>query len=169
MNESLEQRVAALEKWKEEKTRQQIAYPLDERSFIILNKYFLSQIATLAFDEGVGGSPFRSILVRQDENVNEINVSTSLITFGVNITTNVLNIGNDVINKNQGRFEDDQRVSVYSTGELPAPLTSTFPGGYWVIDGTNGGTQIQLSETMGGAAINITNSGTGQHYIVDVT
>jgi len=161
-NSNLENRIKALEKWKEERTRQQIVFPVDNQSLQILNKYFLSQIGNLDFTSN-SGQLFRNILVKQDGKTNVIGVYTQLITFTVNTTSNVLTLGADLVTLSQGSFEDDNQVFVNSTDTLPDPLVDSFP--YYVVNATAGGTQIQLSDTLGGAAIDITTSGTGQQFI----
>lgn len=57
--------------------------------------------------------------------------------------------------------EDDTQVSVISTGSLPAPLVETVP--YYIINSS--GSTFKLSTSVGGAAVNITTSGSGAHYL----
>ena len=46
--QQLEARVRELEKWRQEKTAQQISFPLDNKSVIVLGKYFLSIVFKFA-------------------------------------------------------------------------------------------------------------------------
>ncbi|MFC5743648.1 hypothetical protein [Dyella tabacisoli] len=64
-----------------------------------------------------------------------------------------------------GVFENNMQVMVSSTGTLPAPLQANTD--YWVIGWTNTGgvTSLQLATTAGGAAIALTNAGSGTHTV----
>lgn len=170
MDKLLEQRIKALEDWKSARERQQVTYPLDIQSFQILNKYFLSQVNSLWYEGGASGVTFKDILVQQDGNINSLSAKTSLIRYSINTSDDTLLIGQDIVNKRQGQFEDDQRVSLFAAGlnapgSVPGGLETEPAGGFFVVNATNGGTNIQLSNTSGGAAINITSQGTGEQYI----
>lgn len=154
-------RIEALEKWKEERTRQQIFYPLDFQSQTILNKYFLSVIGTIT-NISVGGQEFNNLLIRQDNKINAISAFSVLITFTANSTTNILTLGANLITGTQGQLDDNSFVTVFSpSGTPPDPLESGF--GYYVINST--GTTIQLSDTKGGSPIDLTTTGTGIQYL----
>jgi len=167
---STEQRLTALEKWKADREQQQIVFPLDTRSFQVLNKYFLSAINNIWYYGGASGVLFKELLVQQDGNINSLSARTSLIRYSVNTTNNTLIIGQDIVNKRQGAFEDNERVTLYASGqnapgEVPGGLDAEPPGGFYVVNGQQGGTVIQLSNTSGGAVLNITSQGTGEQYI----
>lgn len=160
----LEDKVRKLEEWKAQREGQQIVFPLDNQSQTILGKYFLQQIAVVKFEAGASGNPFRTILVQQANGpISEITTSTTLIPFSVSTSADTVLLGNDLTNLKQGQFEDDTLVSVRSTGTLPSPLSSTTD--YYVVNASSNDTVIQLSLTSMGAAINITDTGTGQHFI----
>lgn len=165
--QDLEKRIAALEKWKEDRMRQQIVYPLDYQSIMILNKHFLSQIGSLEFTSGGSGVTFNSILVQQDGRLNSVLTDSTLILYSVNTTSDVLSIGINLINGNQGSFSDGQQVQVRSAGVIPSPLDDATI--YYVVNASGDGTEIKLSLTLGGAAINITTAGTGQQFIFFLT
>lgn len=166
--EQLEQQVKDLLAWKAAREKQQITFPLDIESQKILGKYYMYQVGVLTWEAGAGANDFRSILVQQGEGtpVSEIATEISLIQFSVNPSADTLLIGNDLTNLKQGVFEDDMTVVVKSTGTLPAPLDSLTT--YYVVNASAGGTVIKLSLTMGGAAINITSTGTNQNFIYQV-
>lgn len=158
--QNLENRIQRLEQWKSDRERQQIVYPLDVNSKIILNKYFLAQIGNLDFTSN-SGQLFRNILVQQDNKINVISVYTQLIRYTVNTTTDILTLGADVVTGTQGTFADNDQVFINSTDTPPSPLVDSIP--YYVVNST--GTTIQLSLTLGGAVIDITTAGTGVQYI----
>jgi hypothetical protein len=162
MDNNLEKRIATLERWKEAQTRQQITFPLDVVSQTILNKYYLSVISNI-FNVSVSGQEFRSIVVQQDNKVNVIGVASQFMTYTANATTNILTLGSDLITGTQATLEDGQFITINTPtpGVPPAPLENGF--GYFVVSST--GTTIQLSETLGGVAIDLTTTGTGTQYI----
>lgn len=162
----MEKRISDLERWKEERIAQQITYPLDYRSLAVLGKYFLSQTAEIEF-VGASGNSSRIILIQQDGKTNGIYTYPSLITYTANTTTDTLSIGQDLVNLNQGSFSDGQQVLIQTTDTSPAPLSDAAP--YYVVNSSLGGTRIQVSATFGGAAINLTTTGTGQQFIYFVT
>jgi hypothetical protein len=79
-------------------------------------------------------------------------------------TFTVLDVSDNTLQLDTGRwlFQDGQRVRVYSTTTTPAGLTGNNP--YYVIN-SDGRGRFQLSSTLGGSAINITDAGTGVHTI----
>jgi hypothetical protein len=58
-------------------------------------------------------------------------------------------------------LEDDYQVYLITTGTLPAPLSSAVP--YYVINASTN--TFKLSASLGGAAVNITDTGLGAHYL----
>lgn len=159
MEQDLENRIQELEQWKAEREKQQIVFPLDIPSQIILNKYYLSVIGNI-FNLSVSGQEFRNIIVKQDGKVNVISVLSLFITFVANSTTDVFTLGANLITGTQGILSNDSFVTVYSTGDTPMPLLNGF--GCYVVNST--GTTIQLSDTKGGSPIDITTVGTGDQY-----
>lgn len=166
--QQLEKQVKELLDWKKARIAQQIVFPLDTNSFQVLNKYFLSKVGNIWYTNSSGGL-FKDILVKQNGYTDSLAARSSLTTYSVNVSTNVFNIGQDVVNLRQGAFFDDEQVQVIAGGDVapggdvPIPLSTALV--YWVVNANADGTKIQLSATMGGAAINITDNGTGQQYI----
>lgn len=82
-------------------------------------------------------------------------VCGSTTTFTANSTTDILTVKNAI-------FSDDDVVRVTTDqGDLPASLA--IDTDYYVIN-TSGST-LQLSATSGGAAIDLSDTGSGTHYI----
>lgn len=79
-NQNLQKRIEALEKWKDDRTRQQITFPLDTQSNTILNKYFSSVIGSI-FNLSVSGQEFRKLLLQQDSKVYVISAMSQFINF----------------------------------------------------------------------------------------
>ena len=161
-NQNLQKRIEALEKWKDERTRQQITFPLDTQSNTILNKYFSSVIGSI-FNLSVSGQEFRKLLLQQDSKVYVISAMSQFISFSVNTATDIITLGADLTSGAQGVLQDDQfvTVNVPTPGVPAAPLDNGF--GYFVVNST--GTTIQLSDVIGGAPIDLTTVGTGVQYL----
>lgn len=84
-------------------------------------------------------------------------------TFGADNTLDELDVSLAI-----NDFHDDSPVQVKTTGTLPAPLAADTT--YYVRD--RGVSTFKLAATLGGAAIDITTDGTGQHSIkrvLDIT
>ena len=161
----LKQRLDVLERWKKEKTAQQVSYPLDNKSIEALNKYFLSITKVFNF-LGVSGLEFPNIIVKQnDKRYVLATIFPPIFTFNVITSTDYLNISVSLDKSVQGTFQNDDQVFVYAsdTGSLPSPLSSAVP--YYVVGSTNGGKSIQLSATLAGLPIDITDTGEGELYI----
>lgn len=151
--QQLEQQVRDLISWKNQKTKQQIMYPLDESSKEVLRQDFVSVYTTKHFVGGVSGKEFNAYLVKQGSFKGSIQEDTS-VTFTVDTST-------DILTTQVRSFSDGDTVSVTTSDTLPSPLDWITT--YYVVSST--GKSFKLSLTFGGAAINITSSGTGVHYI----
>ena len=68
----------------------------------------------------------------------------------------------DVLTSASHPFVNDDIVFVDSDGTLPAGLSPATP--YYVIN-SNAGVDLQLSATLGGSAIDMTDTGSGTHRI----
>lgn len=75
----------------------------------------------------------------------------------VSVTTNLLQVGT-----RRDLLQDGQKLLVTSTGTAPAGLSSGTA--YFVVN-SDGRGQFQLSTTLGGSAIDITDAGTGTHTV----
>lgn len=152
-NTQLQKRIEALEKWKTDRERQQISFPLDIQSINVLSQNFmriLSQITTIA---GAGGQESTYFTGRQGSFNFQVS-ENSFIPYVVNTTTNIVSV-------NGFSFEDDNRLYLSTSDTCPTPLdTSTT---YYVINST--GSSFKLSLTSGGAEIDITDSGVGTQYL----
>lgn len=152
--QKLLQRVEALEKWKAQKERQQISYPLDTQSQTILQKYFMSISNIFDFIlYGVAENPARTFVGKQGNFAFEVSPQT-LFKYTVNVSNDEITVqGTNMIN--------DQAVMFTTDDTLPAPLDGTTT--YYVVNST--GPTFKVSLTVGGAAVNITTVGAGSQYI----
>ena len=153
----LENQIKTLEQWKVEKEKQQIKFPLDAQSIEILNKDFMRIYGSLEYTAGAGGNSFVEYLGRQENTIFSV-TPPSLVTYSVNVSTNYI-----TTNQTSGnlKFFDNIEVVVYSDDTVPSPLMSGIT--YYVIN--SDGYKFQLSTTLAGAAIDITNTGTGSQFI----
>lgn len=158
-NQNLENRIRALEKWRDDKTNQQISFPLDNRSIEILNKYYIHYLSTIDYDAGVGSNHFVTYLAQQDNLLFQLD-PPSLVSYTVDVATNYL-----TTNQISGniKFFDDFEVVLYTDGTPPTPLTAGGLTTYFVIN--SDGYTFQLSASSGGAAIDITDAGSGRQFI----
>jgi hypothetical protein len=152
-NQQLLQRIEALEKWKEERIRQQITFPFDEQSYKILNEYFMSILEQTEYSGGAGGNTFISLNGKQGKYNFSTGANTNIL-YTVNTSTDFFSLQSGF------SFEDDTVVYLVTSGTVPNPLSLGV--GYYVVNST--GASFQLSLTMGGSAINITDTGTGNQY-----
>ena len=65
-------------------------------------------------------------------------------------------------------LEDDDIITVNSLGTLPSALPTGLSSGvnYYIINKT--ANTFEISDTSGGTAVNITDTGTGTHYFNDI-
>lgn len=152
-NLNLENRIKELEKWKEERTRQQISYPLDTESVRILSNYLMSLSGTVRTISGVGGNEFIYYTGQQGDKDFQVSINT-FVPYQANTTA-------DTVTVQKITFENDTQVYLSTSDTYPAPLDGVT--NYYVINST--GLTFQLSLTSGGAAIDITSTGVGQQYI----
>jgi len=159
--QQLENRIKELEKWKAEKTKQQISFPLDIQSVDILNKYYMRIVDTVTYAAGVGASLFTIYLGKFGNTDFEV-YPVSLVSYTVNVATNYLTTSQSNGNL---KFFNNQTVAVYTTedGTPPSPLTAGGLATYHVIN--SDGYTFQLSATSGGAAIDITTQGVDRQFI----
>lgn len=81
-------------------------------------------------------------------------------TFTADASSDVLTLAGPV------HFVDDQIVQVVSSDTLPAGLSAAT--NYYVIDSDRDAGTLKLSASSGGAAVNITDAGTGTHTLAVV-
>lgn len=157
----LENRIKVLEKWQKERMSQQIAFPLDSKSIEVLKKHFIYFLDSIEYTAGVGGNTFIHYLAMQDGNLFQLE-PPSYIPYTVDVSTNYLTthqISGNI------KFFNDFPVSVVSDDTAPTPLDGVTGTTYYVIN--SDGYTFQLSATLGGAAINITDSGVGRQFILN--
>lgn len=152
--------VDELKKWKAERMQQQITFPLDKVSQEALSKYFLSITKTF-ITMGAGSEEFINMICRQGKDGFRAVSENPIIGFTATPSTDRVNLYFNVLNDSQGAFNDGDRVSLFSSDTPPGGLS--LAGTYYVRDVS--GTTVKLAATLGGAAINITDAGTGEHYL----
>lgn len=152
--QKLLQRVEALEKWKAQKERQQISYPLDIQSQEVLGKYVMRITDRYDFIlYGVADHPATRFMGVQGNNLFQVEPKT-LFRYTVNTS-------NDEFTVQGTNFVDDEAVLFTTNDTLPSPLDGTTT--YYVVN-SSGGT-FEVSLTVGGAVVNITDTGVGSQYI----
>lgn len=165
MNEDLIRRIDALERWKADKERQQITYPLDIQSLNALDLYYMHITDELITVGGAGGLQTFDYLGSQGggRNIGGSNASAGTQQFivsknvyfpyTVDVTTNFVTTA--------AYYEENQRINILTTDTAPAPLV---PGvDYFAFNST--GTTFQLALVAGGPAIDITTTGLGVQFL----
>lgn len=164
----LEQRIAELEKWKADKERQQIKYPLDKESIEVLNKYFMRIVDSYFYEGGASSNTFLNLLGKQGDDAFTITGNATLSSFvgcTANVTTNIISIV-DSYKTRFNRFSDNEVIYFYYTPDGGfGGVTGLGTVGYYVIDASADGYSFKISATEGGAAIDITSVGSGQYII----
>lgn len=167
MNNDLEQlklEVADLKAWKAKELSQQFTYPLDTTSQSILHKYTPNFLYTINYVGPTGGEVPLVTTVEQNGLQYFLTPTNPVFQYTANPTTDYITfVPANVAGPFQGFsfFQNNTTVNVYSDNTIPAGLTSGAT--YYVINRT--GNSFQLSLTNGGAAVNITTTGTGNQYI----
>lgn len=154
--EKLEQQVQDLLTWKAAREKQQITFPLDVQSQTVLQNYFMRIVDTLTYIV-VGAEEHVATSYVGEQGLLNFEVTKNIIfPYTVNATSNVFTVP-------EGSFIDDTAVYVYYApgGAVPDPLAVNTQ--YYIRDST--GTTFKLAATAGGAAIDITNDGTGRQFI----
>lgn len=156
-NQNLENRIQALEKWKEEKTRQQINFPLDFQSIQVLGKYFMHIVNSITYAAGAGGHEFTEYIGKQDDVEFLVN-SNTYVPYTVNLASNTIMIN--------GYMDDDRGIDLITSDTPPTPLSILTH--YYAINST--GTSFQLTTVQGNAGfiVTITDTGVGNQYLVSL-
>ena len=153
----LENQVRELLSWKQSKERQQIAYPLDEISKNIINEDFMRLTSSISYFGGVGSNSFIVLSGKQGGKEFQLD-QTQISLYTVNTTTDYITTSGNL------NFFNDTPVSVFTDDTAPSPLSAGTGTVYYVIN--SDGKVFQLSATLGGAAINLTTSGSGHQLIL---
>jgi hypothetical protein len=148
----LKRQVAELMAWKDQRTAQQIMHPLDINSINILNESFMRIKTPIETTGGAAGNTFITYIGNQG-NLQFTVERNTYVPYTVNTTT-------DFLTATQ-YFPNDTFVYFATSDTLPSPLVEGTQ--YFVVNST--GTSFQVSATQGGAAINLTTTGTGSQFI----
>lgn len=151
----LTQRIEALEQWKKDREAQQITFPLDYESQVILSKYFMHITGVVQYEVLGAASHIETVYTGSQDLYNFVVTPNYINVYTVSTSA-------DTLTSSTIRFTDDTAVSLFTNGTYPAPFAVNTE--YYVINST--GTTFQLSLTVGGAAIDITTTGTGSQYII---
>ncbi len=156
-NQNLENRIRELEKWKSERERQQIVFPLDTQSIRILQENFMRITEAITTVGGVAGLENTQFGGSQGQ-YNFIVSQNTYVSYLVNTTTDFV-ITNSY-------FEDDLLINILTTDTAPAGLTVGVD--YYVINST--GETFQLTTVQGNPAfiVDITSVGVGNQYLFSV-
>lgn len=165
----LQNQIDDLKRRLDEKDRQQITYPLDIQSIQVLNNYFMRLNDVILTTGGVGGIVTISFIGTQNQlktSNNKLNVSparfvvseNTYVPYTVNTTSNIISI----VPGNRFQFVDDETVYFQTEDTLPSPLGA---GTYYVINAAADGKSFKVSASLGGAEVNITDTGTGKQYV----
>lgn len=156
--DELKKQVKDLTDWKEARMKQQVTAPFDLQSQRVLNKYFMSIFNTFTYKGGAGSNSFQTFIGKQDNLLFSVDPPT-LNIYTVNPTSNVLTISSGNL-----KYYDTQTVTLFTDGTAPNPLSAGLGIIYYVRDSTDG-VNFKLALTSGGAAIDITNTGSGTQFI----
>lgn len=149
----MQQQIEVLSKWKAERERQQISYPLDSQSREILAKYFMNITDLYTYEiVGAAAHPYSIYIGRQGNSTFQVQQQRDF-KYSVNVTNNTLTTTRYFVN--------DTAVLLATDDAYPAPFAVNTT--YYVVN--TAGSTFQLSATVGGAVINITTLGTGSQYI----
>lgn len=154
-NKELLARIERLEQWKAQRERQQFTYPVDPTSIAVLQNYFMrinSEYETLG---GISGNLYTTYVGSQGNMVFEVTQSL--------LSPYTVDTSSDTLTVSSGRFEADRLVYFATSDTFPSPLDSVTS--YYTVNVSNGGTSFQVSLTVGGAAVNITTTGTGRQFV----
>lgn len=152
--EQLESQVQELLKWKEDRIIQQLTYPLDKQSTEISQKNLFVFSNLITFERANGVINPYALVGTINNKTTTIALLPDPIIFSADFTTDrLLIVSNPFIN--------DDTVSVLTSNVLPQPLLDGVQ--YFVVSSTS--SSIKLSLTQGGAAIDLTNNGSGIQYI----
>lgn len=156
--QQLERQVQELLNWKDNKDKQQIQYPIDVNSKKVLKEGLYYPNGKLIPISSYVYSDLLSIgIVFMFNGIEMVSPATSILkTFTAAISDVITSVGHG--------FQDGRYVAVASTGTLPAGLDEVTP--YYVINST--ADTFKLSTTLGGGAVDITDAGSGTHYIGNI-
>lgn len=163
----LENKVRELEMWKESRIKQRFTFPIDYNSRNIIDRKNIIATGNTYPTQGISLTDLLGFgLVYTINGINKPSYSKVLVCtvplyrFDANATT-------DIIDYVRGSFyvRDNDVIALTTSGSLPAGLDAITQ--YYVINATINTFKVSL--TQGGAAINITSVGSGNHYFGKLT
>ena len=169
--QKLLKRVEELEKWKAEKTRQQISYPLDTQSQANLGKYFMNIFERFDYEILGAASHPASLFVGTQGNYSFQLQPQTYFRYTVDTNANTVTvIGSPSPNGSfPGRFPNDTEVIVFTSDTFPAPLAINTS--YYVIETSTDQQTFKLTTVQGDTdfIVNFTTRGVGVQLITLVT
>jgi hypothetical protein len=154
--ETLKQQVADLMAWKADMEKQLIKYPIDAESVKVLNLYFPRIVSDYKIVAGAGGNVFNDYILRQDTRTFFGQSTERSLRYTVDASSNVFTLVG-------GQYLLDGTHVYFSTSDTAPDPIDTLTGDYYIISASTN--TFKISETLGGAEVDITDSGTGQQYI----
>lgn len=158
--EALTTRVKELEDWNAQRLRQQITFPLDPESIKAINKYFMRITDDFYYFGGVGAHAFQTFTGVQDKLKFEL--YRTLIRYTAEPTTDIITI---VEPTTADKYANDDTVVLFTDDTVPGGLTGNGSVTYYVVSAASDGYSFKLSASLGGAAINITSTGSGRQFL----
>lgn len=162
--QQLKRKVDELEKWKAEKEKQQIKYPLDQESLQVLNKHYVRLVESTFYYGGAAGLAFPLMITKQGNQL-----VGGFLKYTANPSNDTLTISSEeqmvIYGHDWTRFDDGTSVFLYTNDTEPGGLTAGTGLPYYVVGSTNDGRSFKLSDSVGGDAIDITSAGVGQQFI----
>jgi hypothetical protein len=166
-NEELIKRIERLERWRDDRKKQQITFPLDQQSIEILNKYFLRIVDGYVYFGGAGTNAFPILVGKQDTNF--VDLRPGLIQYTADPSTDVITIVNQQVYSAAGsginQFANDATLVLFTTDTEPGGLSAGGLTTYYVVSAAANGFSFKLSLSSGGAAVNITDTGIGRQFL----
>lgn len=158
--EQLKQKVAELEAWKAQKEQRQVSFPLDTESLDTLNKYFVRVVDDYVYLGGASDNSFPTFVCVQDN--FRFDVHPGLVRYTADAASDFITI---VDKTPYTKFGNDETLVLFTTDTAPGGLSGQGLTTYYVVSAAANGYSFKLSATEGGAAINITNAGTGRQFL----
>ncbi len=157
----LEKKVQMLTDWKNARKKERLSSPLDFHSRIALDKGLFVFTGRIFPFPPIGLAYFSSyafgILINDKK--RRLVVTLPTLQFTINAATDVFtNV------KGQHNLKNGDTIGVATTSLLPAGLFETTS--YFVINRT--GNTFQVSLTLGGPPVGVTDTGLGQQYWVKI-
>lgn len=150
----LERQVQELLSWKTLKERQQLSYPLDEASKNVLTNDFVKIIGDINYTRPSGREVPLYAVGKSRNKDYYFSISPTLFQFTAS-TSDVITISSNVT------IQNDTQFILFSSQTLPTGLLSDTI--YYSV--SSSGNTCKLSLTSGGAAVDITSTGLGTHYL----